>query len=82
MSQSGWLAVALVVAFVLYLAANQRLALYWRLLTGGGATTPAAGGSAASAAPSASAGASSPANDFTHQLEAEILSGFTFPGAF
>lgn len=42
-SQSSWLAGALVAGFILYLAANQRLGVYWSLLTGGGAASSTAG---------------------------------------
>jgi hypothetical protein len=48
MTQSGWLAAALVLGFLLFLAANGKLQAYWSLLVGG-----SAGGSAGSAGGSA-----------------------------
>lgn len=39
MSQSTVLIGALLAAFIVYLAMNNRLVTYWQLLTGGGTTT-------------------------------------------
>lgn len=39
MTQSGWIAGALIAGFVLYLAANKRLQNYWSILVGGGTPT-------------------------------------------
>jgi hypothetical protein len=54
MTQSGWIAAALIVGFVLWLAMNDRLQSYWSLLIGGGAA-PAAGGTSSATSSPASA---------------------------
>lgn len=49
-SQSEWIVGAIVAAFLLWLAAKQRLGVYWSLFSGGGASTSSAAGSSAGSA--------------------------------
>jgi hypothetical protein len=48
MSQSEWLAAILIAGFVLWLAMNNRLGVYWSLLLGGGPAPPPPTGNAPS----------------------------------
>jgi hypothetical protein len=58
LSQSEWIAVAILAGFLIYLAIKGKLANYWSLLTGGAAAGTASSPSAASSsAASSSAGA-------------------------
>jgi hypothetical protein len=53
LSQSEWIAVAILAGFLIYLSIKGKLAAYWTLLTGGAA----GGAAAAGASPAATAGA-------------------------
>jgi hypothetical protein len=61
MSQSEWIAVAIVAGFLVYLAIKGKLATYWTMLTGGGAASSAAGGVAGAVAGAAGGAATSSA---------------------
>jgi hypothetical protein len=57
LSQSEWIAVAILAGFLIYLAIKGKLANYWSLLTGGAAAGTSASSTAASSSPAATAGA-------------------------
>jgi hypothetical protein len=65
MSQSSMLVAALLAAFVVYLAMNNRLAVYWSILAGS-----AAGAGTGTAAPAASGSAA------TTGQQSSLLQGF------
>ena len=52
MSQAELIGASLIAAFLLFLAAKQRLGVYWSLLTGGAAQGGTSGSASGSAAPS------------------------------
>ncbi len=55
MSQSEWLGAILIAGFIVWLAMNQRLAVYWSILLGGGGTVaPASGVGSGPVAPAGS----------------------------
>jgi hypothetical protein len=62
MSQSEWLGAVLIAGFIVWLAMNQRLSVYWSILLGGGGTTGGTtGGSATPAQATAAPATAAPA---------------------
>lgn len=59
LSQSEWIAVAILAGFLIFLAIKGKLANYWSLLTGGAATGAASSAASSSAASSAGGAAGS-----------------------